>query len=131
LPVSITESEVIVYNPDIREIARHERLPASATGKCSTHHEHRLGPDLRRKQELPRQRFEELGAGAVSFLDQPIRTRRFGKDEAVRILGLLSTYHSTISLPLSSAPTVVARSLSLLWSASWRLLPSPIRFGIH
>jgi transposase len=93
LPVRITESEVIVYDPNIRETARHERLPASATGKYSTHHEHRPGSDLRRKQELLRQRFEELGAEAVSFFDQLIRTRRFGKDEAVRILGLLSTYH--------------------------------------
>ena len=93
LPVRITESEVIVYDPDLREMARHERLPASATGKYTTHHEHRPGPDLRRKQELLRQRFEELGAEAVSFFDQLIRTRRFGKDEAVRILGLLSTFH--------------------------------------
>lgn len=93
LPVRITESEVIVYDPDIREIARHQRLPTSATGKYSTHHVHRPSPDLRRKQELLRQRFEELGAEAVSFFDQLIRTRRFGKDEAVRILGLLSTYH--------------------------------------
>jgi transposase len=93
LPVRITESEVIVYDPDIREIARHGRLPASATGNYSTHHEHRPGSDLRRKQELLRQRFAELGAEAVSFFDQLIRTRRFGKDEAVRILGLLSTYH--------------------------------------
>jgi transposase len=92
-PVRITESEAIVYNPDIREIARHERLPASATGKYSTPQEHRPGPDLRRKQELLRQRFEELGAEAVSFFDPLIRTRRFGKDEAMRILGLLSTYH--------------------------------------
>jgi transposase len=93
LPVRITEIEVIVYDPDVREIARHQRLPASATGKYSTHHEHRPGPDLRRKQELLRQRFEELGAEAVSFFDQLVRTRRLGKDEAARILGLLSTYH--------------------------------------
>ena len=93
LPVRVTETEVIVYDPDIREIARHQRLPASATGNYSTHHEHRPGPDLRRKQELLRGRFEELGTDAVSFFDQLIRTRRFGKDEAVRILGLLSTYH--------------------------------------
>jgi transposase len=93
LPVRITESEVIVYEPDIRELTRHERFPASVTGKYSTHREHRPGPDLRRKQELLRQRFEELGADAVSFFDQLIRIRRFGKDEAVRILGLLSTYH--------------------------------------
>lgn len=93
LPVRITESEVIVYDPDIRAIARHERLPASATGNYSTHQEHRPGPDLRRKQEMLRRRFAELGAEAVSFFDQLIPTRRFGKDEAVRILGLLSTYH--------------------------------------
>ena len=93
LPVRVTETEVIVYDPDIREVARHQRLPASATGNYSTHHEHRPGPDLRRKQELLRGRFEELGTDAVSFFDQLIRTRRFGKDEAVRILGLLSTYH--------------------------------------
>jgi len=93
LPVRVTETEVIVYDPDIREIARHQRLPASATGNYSIHHEHRPGPDLRRKQELLRGRFEELGTDAVSFFDQLIRTRRFGKDEAVRILGLLSTYH--------------------------------------
>jgi transposase len=92
LPVRITETEVIVYDPNIREIARHQRLPASATGNYSTHHEHRPGQDLRRKQELLRQRFEELGTEAVSFFDQLVRTRRFGKDEAVRILGLLSTY---------------------------------------
>jgi hypothetical protein len=93
LPVRITENELIVYAPNIREIARHERLPASMTGKRSTHNEHRPGPDLRRKQELLRQRFEELGSQAASFFDQLIRTRRYGKDEAVRILGLLSTYH--------------------------------------
>ena len=93
LPVRITENELIVYDPDIRQIARHERLPASVTGKQTTHHEHRPGPDLRRKQELLRQRFEQLGAEAASFFDQLIRTRRYGKDEAVRILGLLTTYH--------------------------------------
>src|SRR5206468_9005296 len=93
LPVRITENELIVYDPNIREIARHERLPASMTGKRSTHNEHRPGPDLRRKQELLRQRFEELGSQAASFFDQLVRTRRYGKDEAVRILGLLSTYH--------------------------------------
>jgi hypothetical protein len=93
LPVRITETELIVYDPDIREIARHERLPASVIPTRSTHREHQPGPDLRRKHELLRQRFEELGSDAVSFFDQLVRTRRFGKDEAVRILGLLSTYH--------------------------------------
>jgi Mu transposase, C-terminal domain len=93
LPVRITESELIIYDPDIREITRHPRLPTSTTGKHSTHSEHRPTVDLRRKQELLRQRFEQLGTEALSFFDQLIRNRRFGKDEAVRVLGLLSTYH--------------------------------------
>jgi len=93
LPVRVTENELIVYDPDIREIARHERLPASVTGKHRTHNTHRPGPDLRRKEQLLRQRFEELGAEAARFFDQLIRTRRCGKNEALRILGLLATYH--------------------------------------
>jgi len=93
LPVRITESELIIYDPNIREITRHRRLPASISGKHSTHPEHRPSADLRRKQELLRQRFEQLGTEALSFFDQLIRNRRFGKDEAVRVLGLLSTYH--------------------------------------
>ncbi len=95
LPVRITETELIVYDPDIRELARHGRLPASVIAKRSTLREHQPGPDLRRKHELLRQRFEQLGADAVSFFDQLVRTRRFGKDEARRILGLLSTYHQS------------------------------------
>jgi transposase len=93
LPVRVTEHELIVYDSNIREIARHQRLPTSVTGKQSTHSEHRPGPDLRRKQELLRQRFEQLGPEAASFFDQLIRARRYGKDEATRILGLLGTYH--------------------------------------
>jgi hypothetical protein len=93
LPVRITETELIVYDPDIREIARHERLPASPRPQHSTHPPHRPGPDLRRRQELLRQRFEALGPEAAAFFDQLIRTRRFGKDEATRILGLLAIYH--------------------------------------
>ena len=68
------------------------RLPASATGQHRTHPPHRPGPDLRRKQELLRQRFEQLSPEAASFFDQLIRTRRFGKNEAVRILSLLAIY---------------------------------------
>jgi len=67
-------------------------LSASVPGKHSTHPPHRPGPDLRRKQELLRQRFQQISAEAASFFDQLIRTRRFGKDEAVRILGLLAIY---------------------------------------
>src|SRR6266566_1459134 len=92
LPVRITEKELIIYGPDIAEIARHELWPPTTTGQKRTNKNHLPGPDLQRKQELLRQRFEELGSESAVFFDQLVRTRRYGKDEAQRILGLLSTY---------------------------------------
>lgn len=92
LPVRITENVLIIYGPDIAEIARHELWPPSVTGQKRANKTHLPGPDLRRKQELLRQRFEELGSESAVFFDQLIRTRRYGKDEAQRILGLLGTY---------------------------------------
>jgi transposase len=92
LPVRITENELIVYGPDIDEIARHDLLPHTAKGQKHTNKDHLPGPDLRRKQELLRQRFEGLGPESAIFFDQLLRTRRCGKDEAHRILGLLATY---------------------------------------
>jgi transposase len=92
LPVRVTENELILYGPDIIEIARHELLPHTARGQKRTNKDHLPGQDLRRKQELLRQRFEELGSESAIFFDQLLRTRRCGKDEAQRILGLLATY---------------------------------------
>jgi transposase len=92
LPVRITEKELIIYGPDIDEIARHEMWPPTATGQKRTNKNHLPGPDLRRKQELLRQRFEELDSQSAVFFDHLIRTRRYGKDEAQRILGLLAIY---------------------------------------
>jgi len=42
--------------------------------------------------ELLKERFTELGVEAVRFLEAIIQTRRCGKDEAYRVLGLLGTY---------------------------------------
>ena len=92
LPVRVTEKELIIYGPDITEIARHELLPHTARGQKRTNKDHLPGQDLRRKQELLRHRFEELGSESAIFFDQLLRTRRCGKDEAQRILGLLATY---------------------------------------
>jgi transposase len=92
LPVRITPTEIIIYGPDITEMARHSLLPATPMGQKRTIKNHRPGPDPRRKQELLRQRFEELGDPSALFFDQLIRTQRYGKDEAQRILALLVTY---------------------------------------
>ncbi len=92
LPLRITEKELIVYGPDLAEAARHELYPSGTTGKKHSLPEHSPGRDPHHKYELLKERFAELGAEAVRFLEGIIQTRRCGKDEAFRVLGLLATY---------------------------------------
>lgn len=92
LPVRITETELLVYDPQIDQIARHPLVAPAQTGQRLTHKNHLPGPDLVRGRQLLRQRFEQLGGPSADFFDQLLRTRRYGKDEAQRILALLATY---------------------------------------
>jgi Mu transposase, C-terminal domain len=92
LPLRITEQELIVYGPDLAEIARHELYPSEIMGEKHTLPEHSPGRDPSRKVELLKERFTELGVEAVRFLEAILQTRRCGKDEALRVLGLLATY---------------------------------------
>jgi hypothetical protein len=93
LPVRITEKELIVYGPDVTEIARHELYPAGITGEKHSLPEHSPGRDPQQKYELLKQRFAEFGAEGILFFEQLVKTRRYGKEEASRVLALLSTYH--------------------------------------
>jgi transposase len=92
LPVRITEKELIVYGPDVKEIARHELYPSGTTGEKRCRPEHAPGRDHHQKYDLLKQRFAEFGSEGILFLDELIRVRRCGKDEAARVLGLLATY---------------------------------------
>jgi transposase len=92
LPLRITEKELIVYGPDLAEVARHELYPAGISGEARRLPEHSPGRDPYHKYELLKERFAELGAEAFRFLDGIVATRRCGKDEAFRVLGLLGTY---------------------------------------
>ena len=85
-------SYVLGYGPDLAEIARHELFPSGTTGKKHSLPEHSPGRDPYHKVELLKERFAELGVEAVRFLQAIIQTRRCGKDEALRVLGLLGTY---------------------------------------
>jgi hypothetical protein len=49
---------------------------------------------LRHRIELLRIRFAELGDTAGEFFDELVRRKRFGKDEAYRILTLTTTYRA-------------------------------------
>lgn len=91
LPVRITETELIVYAPAVQEIARHTLAPPGA-GQRFTKPEHAPGRDEKRRHEQLAQRFAEFGAEGSRFLQELVRSRRYGKDEAHRVLGLLATY---------------------------------------
>src|SRR5207248_9069581 len=92
LPVRLTERELIVYNPQLEEVARHALLPGTARGQRSLHPEHRPHEDARRRHAQLEERFAELGATGRQFLEGLVRTQRYGKDQAQRVLVLLGTY---------------------------------------
>ncbi len=124
LPVRITEKELIVYGPDVKEIARHELYPSGISGEKRTLAEHSPGRDHHQKYELLKQRFAEFGAEGVLFLDELVRTRRRGKDEAARVLGLLATYHRE---DLARALQRATRYRAFSWSAVERILAAQAR----
>jgi transposase len=94
LPVRITETELVVYGPALKEVTRHTLEPPGA-GKRMTKPEHAPGRDEKRRHEQLAERFSELGPDGPRFFEALVRTRRYGKDEAHRVLALLATYART------------------------------------
>jgi transposase len=92
LPVRIGESELIVYGPQIDEIARHPLLPRGVRGQRCEQKAHRPSSNPHEHEALLRQRFAELGAAAVSFLDGLLHQQRQGKSQAGKVLALLGSY---------------------------------------
>ena len=92
LPVRITATAVIIYSPQVEEIARHELLPGTATGQRRVQKEHRPTEDAQKRQAQLEERFAELGATAGQFLKGLLHAQRYGKDQAQRVLALLGSY---------------------------------------
>ena len=92
LPVRLTERELIVYSPQLEEVARHALLPGWVRGQRSIHKEHRPHEDARRRHAQLEERFAELGATGHQFLEGLLQAQRYGKDQAQRVLALLGTY---------------------------------------
>jgi transposase len=92
LPVRITEEELIVYDGQLAEIARHRRLPRNVSGQPSLQAEHHPSPDGAPRSALLRERYAELGETAARFFDGLVRTQRYHRDHAQRVLGWLGTY---------------------------------------
>lgn len=82
----------MVYSPKITEIARHALVPRGITGTRCIDKAHTPGDDLRKKHELLKSRYEEFGQRGVRFLEGLVAHRRYGKDEAWKVLMLLGTY---------------------------------------
>ena len=95
LPVRVTDSEVIIYSPQVEEIARHPLLPSTTTGQRNVLKEHRPSENARLSQAHLEERFAELGETGRRFLDGLLRTQRCGKDQAKRVLALLGCYSRT------------------------------------
>ncbi len=91
LPVRVTETEVIVYSPQLEAIARHRLVRRGQTGQPCEHQTHRASADPRQHEALLRDRFAELGPLAVRFLDGLLRSQRYGREQAVKILVLLAS----------------------------------------
>ena len=92
LPVRIGEAELIVYGPQIEEVARHRLLPRGVAGQRCEQKAHRPSSDPRQHEALLRQRFTELGPIAVSFLEGLLQQQRQGKSQAGKVLALLGSY---------------------------------------
>jgi transposase len=92
LPVRVTDAEVIIYGPQLDEVARHALLPATATGQKSEQPAHRPTEDPQQRWAVLQERFRELGPVAERFCAGLLRSQRHGKHQAQRVLALLSSY---------------------------------------
>ena len=124
LPVRVTENELIVYGPDVKEIARHELYASGVTGEKHSLPQHAPGRDHRQKRELLRQRFTEFGTDGVLFFDGLLSSKRNGKDEAGRVLALLTIYHRE---DLARALERAVRYRAFSYSAVERILAAQAR----
>jgi transposase len=92
LPVRVTETELILYDRQIRPLARH-RLLLGQVGQRQVNPDHRPPRDHREQLETLQQRFAEFGEIGLRFLEGLLKKQRCGKHQATRVLALLRTYH--------------------------------------
>ena len=92
LPVRVTETAVIVYSPQLEEVARHDLVPRGQTGQRCVQAAHRPSADPRQHEGMLRDRFAELGPVAAQFLDGLLNSQRYGREQAHKLLALLSSY---------------------------------------
>lgn len=92
LPVRVTETELVIYNRHIQEVARHG-LVQGLSGEKRIDPAHRPPADHLQQLEQLRHRFAKLGEVASRFLEGLLKKQRYGKHQAARVLALLGGYH--------------------------------------
>ena len=95
LPVRLSETELIVYGPDLQEITRHPLLARSCTGQQSVLPGQHPKIDGKLQQAQLRARFTALGPTALRFYDGLLKQQRYGRAQAHRVLTLLAIYAIT------------------------------------
>jgi hypothetical protein len=92
LPVRITPDDVIIYNTEVIEVARHRLLPRASSGQRSLRKTHRPSNDKQQQQATLAERFRRLGPVAEQFWQGLCKQQPHWKSQAQRLLALLTTY---------------------------------------
>lgn len=93
LPVRINEDELLAYDPQLKQVARH-RLIRHGTGAQQIDRAHRPPENHTAQVAELRVRFAQLGELASRFLEGLLAKHRAGKQQAKRVLALLAGYHT-------------------------------------
>jgi transposase len=91
LPVRILETELVVYNQSLAEVARHA-LFIGQTGQRRIANEHLPPRDHEAQMQSLRERYTSLGEIAVEFLEGLLAKTRYSKHHAQKVLTLLNVY---------------------------------------
>jgi hypothetical protein len=95
LAVRIPADELIVYGPQLEEVARHPLLPGRPQGQRSVQPEHQPQPNERLRRAALEERFAELGEAGARFLAGLVQAVRCGWEQAQHVLELLTVYRRT------------------------------------
>jgi transposase len=92
LAVRITADEVIVHGPHLEEVARHRLFSAGVSGQRCVQPEHLPQANERLRRAELEERFAEFGPQGPRFLGGLVQAKRYGWDQAHKVLELLTVY---------------------------------------
>jgi transposase len=92
LPVRLSETALIMYGPDLHEIARHPLLARSCTGQQSVLPGQHPQVDHKLQQAQLQERFAALDPAALRFYEGVLKHQRYSRSQAHRVLALLAIY---------------------------------------